>query len=69
LNLPAERVLFVAGSPYDIAGAGAVGMPVWWHNRIHLDRGELPAPVAEHDSLIPLLDYLRPNHVSERGNP
>ena len=33
LALPAERVLFVAGSPYDISGAGAAGMDVWWHNR------------------------------------
>ena len=32
LALPAERVLFVAGSPYDISGAGQLGMDVWWHN-------------------------------------
>jgi hypothetical protein len=44
----------VAGSPYDIAGAGGVGMPVWWHNRAGLDRGDLPAPLAEHGSLTPL---------------
>nr|WP_042197729.1 HAD-IA family hydrolase [Kibdelosporangium sp. MJ126-NF4]CEL23138.1 Probable haloacid dehalogenase [Kibdelosporangium sp. MJ126-NF4]CTQ90276.1 Probable haloacid dehalogenase [Kibdelosporangium sp. MJ126-NF4] len=60
LGLPAERVLFVAGSRYDIPGAGGVGMPVWWHNRIHMDRGELPAPIAEHDTLTPLLDELTP---------
>jgi 2-haloacid dehalogenase len=46
--------LFVAGSPNDLVGAGAVGMPVWWHNRIHLDRGAAPPPVAEHDTLEPL---------------
>jgi 2-haloalkanoic acid dehalogenase type II len=58
LGLPAERVLFVAGSRYDIAGAGGVGMPVWWHNRVRMGRGDLPAPLAEHDSLTPLLtDY------------
>ncbi len=34
LALPAERVLFVVGSPYDIPGAGQIGMDVWWHNRI-----------------------------------
>ena len=28
LALPAERVLFVAGSPYDIPGAGRLGMDV-----------------------------------------
>jgi len=60
LSLPAERVLFVAGSPYDIAGAGGVGMPVFWHNRIGLT---LPAQlqsaaahlVGTYPSLFPLL--------------
>jgi 2-haloalkanoic acid dehalogenase type II len=32
----AGRVLFVAGSPSDVAGAAAVGMDVFWHNRIGL---------------------------------
>jgi 2-haloacid dehalogenase len=56
LGTPAERVLFVAGSRYDIPGAGALGMPVWWHNRVHMDLGDLPAPLAEHDRLTPLVD-------------
>ncbi|UPK73604.1 HAD-IA family hydrolase [Nocardioidaceae bacterium SCSIO 66511] len=55
LELPAERVLFVAGSKFDLPGAASVGMPVWWHNRVRMDRGDLPAPVAEHDTLTPLL--------------
>jgi beta-phosphoglucomutase-like phosphatase (HAD superfamily) len=60
LGLAAEQVLFVAGSRYDIPGAGAVGMPVWWHNRIHLDSAGLSAPLGEHDSLSALLsDYFR----------
>lgn len=54
LGVAPERVLFVAGSPYDISGAGGVGMAVWWHNRIGMDRGDRPAPVAEHRSLAPL---------------
>jgi 2-haloacid dehalogenase len=33
LNLSADRVLFVAGSPHDVPGAARVGMPVYWHNR------------------------------------
>ena len=49
-----EAVLFVAGSPNDLIGARAVGMPVWWHNRVHLDRGAAPSPIAEHDTLRPL---------------
>ena len=37
LGVPAERVLYVAGSPYDVCGASALGMPVYWHNRIGLE--------------------------------
>ncbi|MDQ2849808.1 MAG: HAD-IA family hydrolase [Actinomycetota bacterium] len=58
LDLPPERVLFVAGSRFDLPGAASVGLPVWWHNRLHLDRGALPAPIAEYDTLTPLLDYV-----------
>jgi 2-haloalkanoic acid dehalogenase type II len=54
LGIPADQTLFVAGSRFDIPGAGGVGMAVWWHNRTHMSRGELPAPLAEHDSLNPL---------------
>lgn len=36
LDVPPERVLFVAGSPFDVGGAAAAGMPVYWHNRIGL---------------------------------
>lgn len=68
LDLPADRVLFVAGSKFDLPGAAAVGMPVWWHNRIHMDRRELPAPLAEHDTLSPLIhDVLSPNPNSEEA--
>lgn len=38
LGLPADRVLFVAGFAPDISGAGSVGMPVCWHNRIGMAR-------------------------------
>ena len=54
LTVAPKTVLFVAGSPNDLIGAGAVGMPVWWHNRVHLDRGAAPPPIAEHDTLGPL---------------
>ena len=36
LGVPPERVLFVAGSPFDVPGASAAGMAVYWHNRIGL---------------------------------
>jgi hypothetical protein len=42
-------------------------MPVWWHNRIHMDRGTLPAPVAEHDSLNPLVGDITPTSTSTNG--
>jgi len=61
LGLPAQRVLFVAGSPHDIPGAGAIGMPVWWHNRIGMPREHTPAPIAEHRTLTALPDYLTTN--------
>ena len=31
-----ERILYVAGSPYDVRGAANADMPVYWHNRIGL---------------------------------
>ena len=43
LALPAGRVLFVAGSRYGIAGAGRLGMDVWWHNRIGMPGRPGPA--------------------------
>jgi len=46
--------LFVAGSPYDIPGAGRLGMDVWWHNRIGTSGRPGPGLVAEHRSLDPL---------------
>jgi 2-haloalkanoic acid dehalogenase type II len=58
LQVRPDRTLFVAGSPNDIAGADRVGMPVYWHNRRGLDLGARTRPLAEHDSLAPLLDEL-----------
>ena len=57
LDLPPDRVLFVAGSKFDIPGASGVGMPVWWHNRVHIERGDLRPPIAEHDTLTPLVGH------------
>jgi hypothetical protein len=30
-------------------------MRVWWHNRLRLSLGDREAPLAEHDSLEPLV--------------
>jgi len=59
LQCPAESVLFVAGSPADVPGASAVGMPVFWHNRLRLspvDARVQPLYVA--DSLWPILELV-----------
>ena len=56
LGATPETTLFVAGSAYDLYGASAVGMPVYWHNRIGLEAPpDAPAPIARHDNLFPLL--------------
>jgi 2-haloacid dehalogenase len=58
LGLPPDRVLFVAGSRHDIPGAGAVGMDVWWHNRIGMPTDTPNVPLAEQRSLDSLPDFL-----------
>ncbi|MDE2793913.1 MAG: HAD-IA family hydrolase [Gemmatimonadota bacterium] len=40
LDARPHEVLFVAGSPFDVAGAQAAGMPVVWHNPARLAGGE-----------------------------
>jgi 2-haloalkanoic acid dehalogenase type II len=55
LAVQPPRALFVAGSPGDITGARGVGMDVCWHNRLQLPLGEREPPLAELDSLEPLL--------------
>jgi 2-haloalkanoic acid dehalogenase type II len=54
LGTAPERTLFVAGSASDVPGAKAVGMPVYWHNRIGLP----PRDDARPDHLEPTLDKL-----------
>lgn len=51
----ASRVLFVAGSPHDVPGAAAVGMPVYWSNRCAdpVPQGA-PAPFMNEASLLAL---------------
>jgi 2-haloacid dehalogenase len=58
LGLPRDRVLFVAGSRYDLAGASGAGLDVWWHNRVGLEGDPEHPPVAEHPTLDPLPAYL-----------
>jgi 2-haloacid dehalogenase len=54
-----QTVLFVAGSPYDLFGAAAIGVPVFWHNRLRMSAPpDAPAPLAQHDNLYPLLQLV-----------
>jgi 2-haloalkanoic acid dehalogenase type II len=57
LGLPAERVLFVAGSGFDLIGTGRVGMDTLWHNRVGLAAPPgAPAPAAQARTLRPMVD-------------
>lgn len=59
LNLKPEQCLFVAGSPYDLPGAAAVGLTTCWHNRLSLrPPPNCPAPHREATSLAPLISLL-----------
>ena len=59
LGVASGDCLFVAGSAYDLFGAAAVGLPVFWHDRIGMEMpAGAPAPLARHDSLYPLLQFI-----------
>jgi 2-haloalkanoic acid dehalogenase type II len=59
LGLTAQDCLFVAGSAYDLFGAAAVGLPVFWHDRVGMQMpADAPPPLARHDSLYPLAALL-----------
>lgn len=59
---PAE-VLFVAGSAHDVPGASAVGMPVYWSNRLGL-----PLPAGSPQPLVNARDLTQlPATARRRG--
>jgi 2-haloalkanoic acid dehalogenase type II len=62
LGTAPKRTLFVAGSASDVPGAKAVGMPVYWHNRI----GLAPRGDVKPDHLERTLDRL-PESVTGIG--
>ena len=55
LALPAQRVLFVAGSASDVPGAAGMGMDVVWHKRAGLAPKDATRPLQMAASLTPLL--------------
>ena len=54
LGTSPEHTLFVAGSASDVPGAKAVGMPVYWHNRVGLPPRDDARPDFLEKSLAPL---------------
>lgn len=55
LGAAPQDCLFVAGSPYDLVGAGALGLAVYWHDRIGMKLPSgAPPPLARHATLLPL---------------
>lgn len=59
MNVPAERCLFVAGSPYDLFGTAKLGLPTFWHDRIGMTAPlDAPKPLWRAQTLVPLLDLL-----------
>ena len=59
LGATASQCLFVAGSAYDLFGASKIGLPTYWHDRIGMKPPpNMPAPLAYHRTLHPLLDVV-----------
>ncbi len=55
LRVEPQECLFVAGSAYDLFGAAAVGLPVFWHDRIGMTMPpDAPPPLMRRGSLHPL---------------
>ena len=55
-----DRILYVAGSPIDVHGAAAVGMPVYWHNRIGIVDPEASSLAIETSSTLDgVINHLR----------
>jgi 2-haloacid dehalogenase len=59
LGVAAKDCLMVAGSPYDLYGAKAMGMDAFWHNHVGLAAPpDTPKPLVESRTLRPLLDVV-----------
>jgi 2-haloacid dehalogenase len=67
LGVPAERALFITGSPFDLPGAAGCGMPVVWHNRLGLPPAEdIIRPLATYATLQPLTGLVLGDPATQR---
>jgi HAD superfamily hydrolase (TIGR01493 family) len=56
LGLPASRVLFVAGSGFELFGTSKVGLDTYWHNRVGLTPPPgAPQPLKESPDITGVL--------------
>ncbi|MEO8443295.1 MAG: HAD-IA family hydrolase [Betaproteobacteria bacterium] len=56
LDLPSARILFVAGSAYDLFGTSKTGLDTYWHNRVGLTAPPgAPKPLIESRTMEELL--------------
>lgn len=68
LRLAPGRVLFVAGSGFDLVGTHAVGLPAVWHNRAGMAAPPTaPKPLREARTLRDLFPTLRDQAPSGSG--
>jgi 2-haloacid dehalogenase len=59
LNLPAARVLFVAGSGYDLFGTSKCGLDTYWHNHAGLSAPPgAPKPLWESPDITGVLTLI-----------
>jgi 2-haloalkanoic acid dehalogenase type II len=59
LGAEPEDCLFVAGSAYDLFGAAAVGLPVFWHDRIGMEMPSgAPSPLWHEPTLHRLTEIV-----------
>ena len=59
LGVAPERCLFVAGSAFDLIGASRVGLAIWWHDRIGMEKpAEAPEPLRHTRGLEGLAEFV-----------
>jgi 2-haloalkanoic acid dehalogenase type II len=59
LGVAPERCLFIAGSAYDLIGASNVGLAIWWHDRIGMQKPpDAPEPLRHVRGLEELPEFV-----------